>query len=109
MALADGRFIKECQQLGLKTLGEGFIDRAYLADGKLQPRTATGAVFTDINKIVKQAVELATGQGVVAVNGVRIYPQVESLCLHGDNPNALEVIERSRTVFWAHQLDISAS
>jgi 5-oxoprolinase (ATP-hydrolysing) subunit A len=58
---------------------EGFADRAYRPDGTLVPRTEPGAVLSDI-RLVKEQV-------------LRIAPLVDSICLHGDTPDALEFAE----------------
>lgn len=58
---------------------EGFADRAYTEEGLLAPRTDPGAVFHD-PEIVKAQV-------------LRLAPRVDSICLHGDTPNALEFAE----------------
>lgn len=55
---------------------EGFADRAYLENGQLVPRTAPGAVLKDPAAISAQVLNLA--------------PKVDTICLHGDNPNCVE-------------------
>lgn len=67
---------------GMPVVIEGFVDRAYLPDGTLVPRSETGAVHDDPATVVAQALQLA--------------PQVESLCVHGDSPGALELARAVR-------------
>lgn len=66
-------------QEGIQCIREGFADRAYLADGRLMPRSEPGAVLVDPRQIQHQV--------------LRIAPEVDSICLHGDTPNALELAE----------------
>jgi UPF0271 protein len=54
---------------------EGFPDRGYAPDGRLLPRDHPGALVTDTDQIVSNAVTLAD--------------RVQSLCLHGDSPGAV--------------------
>jgi 5-oxoprolinase (ATP-hydrolysing) subunit A len=61
---------------------EGFADRAYQADGTLKPRTEPGAVLEDAEEIKEQVLRLA--------------PEVDSICLHGDTPGCLEFAEMVR-------------
>lgn len=69
-----GALLAQAAQAGRATLSEGFPDRAYDGD-RLRPRERPGAVLTDGEAIVRQALELAG--------------TVRSLCLHGDNPGAV--------------------
>jgi UPF0271 protein len=58
---------------------EGFADRAYREDGTLVPRSEPGAVLADPAEVKSQVLRLA--------------PLVDSICLHGDTPDALEFAE----------------
>jgi 5-oxoprolinase (ATP-hydrolysing) subunit A len=58
---------------------EGFADRAYTPDGTLVPRSAPGAVLLDMGRIREQVLRLA--------------PDVDSICLHGDTPNCVQFAE----------------
>lgn len=60
-------------------LREGFADRGYRENGTLIPRGEPGAVFDDPNEVQAQVLRLA--------------PLVDSICLHGDTPDALEFAE----------------
>lgn len=61
----------------LTVVSEGFADRAYLADGSLMPRTQDGALITNAAQALTQAQSL----------------DCETLCVHGDNPAALEIVK----------------
>jgi 5-oxoprolinase (ATP-hydrolysing) subunit A len=67
---------------GLQVVTEGFADRAYTPDGLLVPRSEPGAVLTDAASVADQALRLA--------------PQVDSLCVHGDSPGALDLARAVR-------------
>ena len=56
---------------------EGFADRRYLPDGRLVPRSRSDAFVTDPEEVVEQALALVRGR------------YVRSLCVHGDNPEAV--------------------
>lgn len=71
---------------GLSVAAEGFPDRAYLPDGQLMPRSQSGALILDPKQVAKNAVRLA--QEGIAASGGRT--QIDTLCLHGDNPEAVE-------------------
>ncbi|HEX5862086.1 MAG TPA: 5-oxoprolinase subunit PxpA [Nocardioides sp.] len=61
---------------GRGVLLEGFPDRAYGDDGRLVPRDRPGAVLSDSETIAANAVELAR--------------TVDSVCVHGDSPGAVD-------------------
>ncbi len=82
---------------GIAYLREGFVDRAYLADGSLCPRGSEGAVIEDASVAAEQAVVLAEGESLTTVDGEAIRVDVETLCLHGDTANAAETAKAVRT------------
>jgi 5-oxoprolinase (ATP-hydrolysing) subunit A len=89
--LAQGHFQKVCENKNLNFIPEGFMDRRYQTDGTLMPRTETGAVITQDNQCIQQAIALAKNQPIVSSTGALISPTVKTICLHGDNENALTI------------------
>lgn len=81
---------------GLGFLSEAFIDRAYLADGRLMPRTESGAVHVSLEKILAQAVSLAARGSVTSIDGKRIMICADTLCVHGDTPGAADAARAVR-------------
>lgn len=71
-----GVFLTQAREAGRAVFHEGFPDRGYGADGRLLPRTDPGALLEDRDAIVAQALDLAA--------------RVDSVCLHGDSPGAVE-------------------
>lgn len=63
---------------------EGFADRRYLPDGSLVPRSSPDAFVTDTIEAVRQAEWLLRERGV------------RTLCVHGDNPQALAFVHTLR-------------
>jgi len=66
----------------LRFVGEGFVDRAYQANGQLVPRSEPGAVHDQLDRILSQAVSLVG--------------KVDTLCVHGDTPGAAEIAREVR-------------
>ena len=75
---------------GIKTIPEGFIDRAYEPNGSLVDRRAPGAVVSDPAEAARNALALANGSIVTRDDSV-LKVQVETLCVHGDGPNAPQI------------------
>ncbi|GAA3279763.1 5-oxoprolinase subunit PxpA [Dactylosporangium vinaceum] len=81
---------------GLRVVGEGFVDRGYLPDGRLVPRSQSGALVTDVAAVAARAVRMAVDGVVEAVDGSVIPMPVESLCVHGDSPGAVDMARAVR-------------
>jgi UPF0271 protein len=71
-----GELLSRAVESGRAVLREGFPDRAYGADGRLVSRDEPGAVLTDAARIAARAIELADS--------------VDSVCVHGDTPGAVD-------------------
>jgi len=74
---------------------EGFADRRYTPDGRLVPRTETNAVLHDPDEIAASVLALA--------------PRVDSICIHGDHPNAVETATLVRQTLESAGWTISAA
>ena len=90
-------FFAEARRLGLRTVTEGFADRAYLADATLVPRGQPGAVLHDATEIADRVEQMVTTGTITAVDGTRIELNVESICVHGDSPGATQIARAVRT------------
>ncbi|MFF1252060.1 LamB/YcsF family protein [Pseudarthrobacter sp. NPDC058329] len=91
LGLPGSELLKQAQEAGHPVFIEAFVDRAYMADGTLVPRSREGAVLHDVDSIVERAVRLATKGEVLALDGTLVQVQPDSLCIHGDTPGAVEM------------------
>ncbi len=82
---------------GLAFVGEGFADRAYTRTGRLVPRREAGALLTDEDAVVAQALAIAREGQVTAIDGSTVPVRAASVCLHGDTAGAVELARRVRT------------
>jgi UPF0271 protein len=78
----------------LRFFAEAFADRAYKRDGSLVPRQEPGAVIHDVQTAVERAIMLLESDSIVADDGTAIGIAAQSLCVHGDNPDALPLLRR---------------
>jgi 5-oxoprolinase (ATP-hydrolysing) subunit A len=85
------------REAGLPIAREGFIDRAYDPDGSLVSRRLPGAVHADPAVAVEQAVRMVTERRVRCLDGTVIDVEVDTLCCHGDNPHAVDLVGRVRS------------
>lgn len=86
-----------CRESGLRVVREAFPDRAYTPEGNLAPRTMAGAVKTDPSEIADRALMMAEAQQVVDTEGNTIELEAETLCLHGDTPEAAILVRSIRS------------
>lgn len=89
LGLPGSAWLTLAEESGHPVFREAFVDRAYLPDGTLVPRTQEGAVLQDPAAVVAQAVRLATRKEVLAIDGTVVPVQADSLCIHGDTPGAV--------------------
>lgn len=104
----EGEIARSAAGAGLPFEREAFLDRGYLPDGGLVPRTVEGAVLADPAAVAERAVRLASDGTVVAVDGSVIEARAVSLCLHGDSPAAVAMARAVRAALDAAGIDVRA-
>ena len=87
---------RAAEACGLRYAAEAFVDRAYDAAGRLVSRSRPGAVVNDPQAAAATAVRLARDRVVRTIDGAELAVAADTLCLHGDNPNALGVARAVR-------------
>jgi UPF0271 protein len=75
---------------GLQIAREVFADRNYLSNGQLVPRTRADALLHDPTEAAPRVLRMLHEGKVRSVDGVDIEVRAETICLHGDNPEAVE-------------------
>jgi UPF0271 protein len=81
---------------GIRVAFEAFPDRAYNKDGSLVSRREKGAVIHDHQIVAKRGLKMALEGKVVALDGTEIELKADTLCVHGDNPAAVDMVKRIR-------------
>jgi len=82
---------KEAQSVGINLWFEAFADRRYADDGSLLPRDKSGALL-DQKGTVDQTKQLCREGTVTTASGAALTISADTLCLHGDNPDAVNAI-----------------
>lgn len=95
LALAGSTLVDVARSAGMTVFSEGFADRAYTEDGALVPRQLPGAVLEDPEAVANQALDLAHGR-VRTPSGSSVEVRIDSICVHGDTPGALDMARRIR-------------
>ncbi len=84
------------RQFGLNVVCEAFPDRAYTPDGTLVSRRMQGAIISDPDQVAERALKMAKEGKVTTTDGTEIDLDVHTLCVHGDNPAAVEQVKSIR-------------
>jgi 5-oxoprolinase (ATP-hydrolysing) subunit A len=108
LGMAGSVFFDEAARLGLPTVAEAFADRAYQPDGRLVSRREPGAVLGDPSAIAERVVAMVSSGLLTAVDGTQIAVSVESICVHGDSPGAVQIATAVRDRLEAAGIDIKA-
>ena len=106
MGLAGSKMIEAAEAAGLKAASEVFADRAYNDDGTLVSRKLEGAVIKDKELAIKRVVRMVKEGKVESINGNDIAIKADSICVHGDNPKALEFVKNIRETLIAEGVEI---
>jgi UPF0271 protein len=72
---------------------EAFIDRAYYDDLSLVARNEANALHLTPEIAWKQLYEMAVHKKISAFNGSKVNINADTFCIHGDHPNAKEILE----------------
>jgi UPF0271 protein len=92
-----GQHREEADALGVAVLFEAFADRCYDDDGSLLSRRLPGAVHNR-DRMLAQVEQLCSHGTITTVNGKVLQLQVDTLCVHGDNPEGVLAIEAIRAL-----------
>lgn len=97
VGLAGSLSVEMGQEIGLKVAQEAFADRAYNPDGSLRSRRLPGAILDSPQEALAQALSLVR-EGIAVVRGDQMNRiKVDTLCVHGDNIHAAEILAVLRT------------
>ena len=96
LGLAGSEMARAAAELGVQFASEAFVDRAYTAQLQLVPRDQPGALLENIEKAVSRAVVLVQRKIMTTTEGAEVPLEAESLCVHGDTINALELVRALR-------------
>ena len=86
--LSQSHSITQAINIGLRVANETFADRAYVEDGSLMPRSQNGAVHKEVNQVAQQVLDIQNGF-IKTSHGHKIKLTSDTICIHGDGPNAL--------------------
>jgi UPF0271 protein len=80
----------------LQVAREVFADRNYLADGSLVPRSRSDALLHDPQAAAERVIRMLHDGVVRSVDGTDVQVAADTICVHGDTPEALDFVRALR-------------
>ncbi|MBZ4021577.1 hypothetical protein CKO11_03780 [Rhodobacter sp. TJ_12] len=96
MVLAATAQEQAAKALNAAWAGEIFADRAYNDDATLRDRSLPGAVLHDAETAASRILAMLRAGAILSENGHRIPARIDTICLHGDTPEALALAQALR-------------
>lgn len=106
VGLANSEMIKAGKKANLKVANEVFADRAYNKDGTLVSRKKEGAMIHDEDEAILRVLRMVKEGKVTAITGEDIDIQADTICVHGDNPRAVEFVEKIKRALQAEGVEV---
>lgn len=108
VALAGSPLVQWARDAGLRVVSEAFADRAYTPQGALVSRREKGAVLHDPEQIAQRMLRLAQEGVIEAVDGSVVRIEADSICVHGDSPDAVAIARQLRARLEAEDIAIAS-
>jgi UPF0271 protein len=96
LAPAASQMVAAGREIGLPVVEEIFADRAYLDDGNLVPRSRPDAMVHGAEASLAHVMRMIEESALVSVTGKRIPVNPQSICVHGDNADAVATAQALR-------------
>src|SRR5258706_2287762 len=106
--LSQSRNFDIAKKAGIPVAGEVFADRVYADDGTLAPRDKPGGIIEDPAASVRQALAMIEEGYVTSLSGKRVTVAADTLCLHGDQPGAVNFAQALRKAFKEKGITVAA-
>lgn len=108
MVLAATAQERAVRSIGARFACEIFADRAYNDDATLVDRRQPGAIIHDAEIAGKRMVEMVKAQAIITESGARIETPIDTICCHGDTPEAVEIAASVRRTLEAEGIAVKA-
>ena len=107
VVLANSKLVTAGDAAGLPMAHEIFADRAYEDDGSLVSRRKPGAVLHDPAAIAQRVVRMVQDGTVTSVSGKVIKMRMDTVCIHGDTPGAVDIGRGVRQALKDNGIDVA--
>lgn len=107
LGMSNSEMNRACEVNNLKFVSEVFADRNYTKEGLLVSRTFEDAVIHNVDELKNHALNMVLNEGIV-VDGAFVNLRAESICVHGDNKEALEMVKKLRNHFKENNIEVAS-
>lgn len=108
-ALAGSELSRAGEEKGLLVAQEVFADRTYQPDGTLTSRQQENAMIHDSDLAIKRVIRMINESKVTAVDGTDINIKADTICVHGDGPQALEFVTQLKKALLLENIPLRKS
>ena len=108
IVLAGSKWSDVAKEMGVRVGLEAFADRAVNADGTLVPRRIPSSVIEDVEEVAERSIKIVTEGKVTAITGEEVCIRADTLCLHSDTPNSIEMASSIKSALEGAGVDIVA-
>ncbi len=105
MGLAGSLVQELAKDKSMPFISEAFADRRYEASGKLRSRALEGAVLDQPQEAAEQAVSIVLKHQAFSLKGFPVVIDAKSICIHGDNPQAVDILKAIDQAFGEHDIE----
>ena len=89
---------RAADRYGLRMAKEIYADRNYLDNGNLVPRSEPQAIIHDAEQAAARVIQMLNNKTITSISGQKISMNVDTVCVHGDNPAAVVMAKKIRQV-----------
>lgn len=105
-AMANSSFAQLAYEAGFNVISEGFADRRYDDHKTLTSRSKPEATLSNQEEILNQIKSMVVHNYVETQSGKIVPLKVETICIHGDHPNAADHLAYLYNHLQDHQIKI---
>jgi UPF0271 protein len=98
---------KASHAVGIPVVREIFADRTYEDNGTLTSRKKPGSVLHDADFAAERILRAVQDKAVTTVSGKRIPVEIDTICVHGDEPSAVVMARTVRAKLEANGVTIA--
>jgi UPF0271 protein len=95
------------ERVGLQVAREVYADRTYDDSGNLTSRKAPGSVLHNAKAAAERVLRMVEDQAITTVTGKRVPVAIDTICVHGDEPTAVEMARTVRAALEANGVAIA--
>jgi UPF0271 protein len=98
---------KAAEKVGLRMVREIYADRAYTEAGTLVSRKLPGAVIHDAQQAATRVMQMLESGAILTLDGKKLPTRIDSICVHGDTPGAVEMARQLRSLLESNGLTLA--